>query len=317
VSRRTPAERYARLEEVLNVVLTQREFSLDEIRASVPGARALAGKLVGELEREGHLTRGPDDRFSWSGDAADFSSQAWLERKVFAPALPQTPRADRPRERLLAHGAASLRTADLLAILIRAGRPGESAVQAGERIAARYSDELDRLAEAGRGELKALAAAVGETAYCQIMAGIELGRRVAQAQADRRPASRRILGSDDAVALCRQHFARLAADGAQEEFHVVCLDTKNQMLGAHRVAIGSLDRSLVHPREVFRPAIRDAAKAILLVHNHPSGDPTPSEEDLTVTRRLEEAGQTLGIWVLDHIIVARAGAVSIKAYRGG
>jgi DNA repair protein RadC len=208
-----------------------------------------------------------------------------------------------------------LRTAELLAILIRSGRTGESALQAGEKVAARYGEQLERLPEAGRGGLKAVTAVVGETAYCQIMAGIELGRRVAQAQNARQQHSRRLLGSADAVQFCREHFARLACDGVQEEFHVVCLDTKNHVLGTHRTSVGTLDRSLIHPREVFRPAIKDAAKAILLVHNHPSGDPTPSDDDLTLTSRLEEAGKTLGIGVLDHVVVARDGATSIQEYR--
>src|SRR5205823_1635645 len=119
-------------------------------------------------------------------------------------------------------------------------------------------EQLERLPEAGRGDLKAITAAVGDTAYCQIMAGIELGRRVARSQNDRQQPPRRLLSSDDALGLCRERFARLASDGAQEEFHVVCLDTKNQVLGSHRISVGTLDRSLIHPREVFRPAIKDA-----------------------------------------------------------
>jgi DNA repair protein RadC len=85
-----------------------------------------------------------------------------------------------------------------------------------------------------------------------------------------------------------------------------------QVVGTHQISVGTLDRSLVHPREVFRPAIRDAAKSILLVHNHPSGDPTPSEDDLVLTKRLEEAGSILGIHLLDHIVVARGGESSIR-----
>jgi DNA repair protein RadC len=204
----------------------------------------------------------------------------------------------------------------LLAILIRSGRTGESALQAGEKVAARYGEELEHLPEAGRGDLKTITAAIGETAYCQIMAGIELGRRVAHAQAGREDIVRRLVSSADAVQFCREHFARLASDGLQEEFHVVCLDAKNQVAGTHRISVGILDRSLIHPREVFRPAIKDAAKAVLLVHNHPSGDPTPSEEDFTLTTRLEEAGKTLGIGVLDHIIVARTGCRSLQECRG-
>jgi DNA repair protein RadC len=175
--------------------------------------------------------------------------------------------------------------------------------------------KLERLREVGRGELAAVAAAVGDTAYCQIMAGIELGRRVAQAGNDRQQPPRRIGGSDDALAYCREHFGRLAADATQEEFHIVCLDTRHHVTSTHRVSVGSLDRSLIHPREVFRPAIKDAAKAILLVHNHPSGDPTPSDDDLVLTSRLEEAGKTVGIQVLDHIIVARNGTSSIQERR--
>ncbi len=146
------------------------------------------------------------------------------------------------------------------------------------------------------------------------MAGIELGRRVAQSSADqKRPG--RITCSNDATSFCREHFARLATDAAQEEFHIATLDTQYRLVGTHQISVGSLDRSLVHPREVFRPAVKDAAKSIILVHNHPSGDPTPSDDDLLVTRRLEDAGQTLGIHVLDHIIVARTGTTSIQEFR--
>jgi DNA repair protein RadC len=198
--------------------------------------------------------------------------------------------------------------------LIRTGRPGESALQAGEKIAARYAERLDRLAEAGRGELKAISEAVGDPVYCQIMAAIELGRRVMQARQDREQPSKPILSAEDAVEYCKERFARLASDGRQEEFHVVCLDAKHKVLSTQRVSVGSLDRSLVHPREVFRPAIKEAAKAVIVVHNHPSGDPTPSDEDFTVTTRIEEAGNALGIQLLDHIVVASKSAISIRAH---
>ena len=100
-----------------------------------------------------------------------------------------------------------------------------------------------------------------------------------------------------------------------EEFHIVCLDTKNKIIATHQISVGTLDASLVHPREVFRPAIKDSASSILLVHNHPSGDPTPSQEDLSVTDRLEESGVTLGIQVLDHIVLGTSGGVSIREFR--
>src|SRR6266851_428559 len=193
-------------------------------------------------------------------------NSADLHQNQSSPRVHDAPAADRPRERLLSSGAAALRTAELLAILIRSGRTGESALQAGEKIAARYAERLEHLAEAGRGELKGITAAVGETAYCQIMAAIELGRRVLRAGNDREQQTRRILRSEDAVDFCAEHFARLASDGIQEEFHVVCLDAKHQVLSTQRVSVGSLDRSLIHPREVFRPAIKDAAKAVIVVH---------------------------------------------------
>jgi DNA repair protein RadC len=316
VSQQSSADRYARLETVLSILRAQETFTLAQVKAKLPQERpAFVTRLVHQLEREGHLRTGEDGTSSWVAAARDFPAAAWLQGKVYGPRLSQTPAADRPRERLLAHGAAALRTAELLAILIRSGRPGESALQAGEKIAARYGEQLERLPEAGRGELRAVTAAVADTAYCQIMAAVELGRRVARAQNERAQHSRRLLSPADALEFCREHFARLASDGAQEEFHVVCLDTKNQVVGTHRVSVGTLDRSLIHPREVFRPAIKDAAKAVLLVHNHPSGDPTPSDDDLTLTGRLEEAGKTLGIGVLDHVVVARNGATSIREYR--
>src|SRR5207244_6909807 len=108
--------------------------------------------------------------YSWTSELGDFPVQSWVRAQVQGTQLPQTPAEDRPRERLLAHGAAALRTAELLAILIRAGRKGESALQAGEKIAARYGEQRERLPEAGRGDMKAITAAVADTAYCQIMA---------------------------------------------------------------------------------------------------------------------------------------------------
>jgi DNA repair protein RadC len=315
--RQSQADRFARLQKVLSILLTQQQFTLEHVRQSLSGeSPRLLTRVIRDLLSDGHLREIGDHTFCWACDVKEFPAQTWLEQKVYTAQLPQTPAADRPRERLLTHGAPALRTAELLAILIRSGRTGESALLAGEKIAARYAERLDRLPEAGQGELKAITAVIGETAYCQIMAAIELGRRVMQANIDRAPQTRRILGSEDAVDFCKEHFARLARDGAQEEFHVVCLDTKHQVLSTQRVSVGSLDQSLIHPREVFRPAIKDAAKAVIVVHNHPSGDPMPSAEDLTVTSRMEEAGKTVGIQLLDHIIVARNGTVSIRAYRG-
>ena len=124
----------------------------------------------------------------------------------------ESPQQDRPRERLQRVGAENLRLAELLAILIRSGRPGESAVQAGERIASQFADSLERLPDAARGEMKLISPAVAETAFCQIMAGIELGRRVAAAQ-NNKLLRRKITGVADAKSFCEEKFARLVADG--------------------------------------------------------------------------------------------------------
>ncbi len=225
--------------------------------------------------------------------------------------ITDSPERDRPRERLLLVGAERMKLAELFAILIRSGRPGQSALEAGEILATRFGDRLDQLPDAGQAELKELSFAVAKTAYCQIMAGIELGRRVAKANDPGRSRCK-ISGTRDAKDYCEQHFARLVSDSHREEFHIVTLDTKNFVIDSHQISVGTLDASLVHPREVFRPAIKDAASSLILVHNHPSGDPSPSREDRAVTRRLEEAGDNLGINVLDHIVLGRLGSSSIR-----
>ncbi len=228
--------------------------------------------------------------------------------------IAESPIQDRPRERLLKVGAENLRLAELFAILIRSGRKGESAVQAGEKLAAHFRNKLDKISDAQLREMKEISVVVANTAYCQIMAGIELGRRVAVAKNFSEP-PRRISGSQDAIDYCEEVFARLIVDSHREEFHIICLDTKNQIIDSHQISVGTLDASLVHPREVFRPAIKDAASSIILVHNHPSGDPTPSREDHAVTRRLEECGKTLGIDVLDHIVLGAFRSVSVQEQR--
>ncbi len=313
------ADRLERYELVVAAVATQCAFSLAKAKSMCPTVQPLfVTRVVGQLERDGYLVReGLKTRptFRWVRDRAEFSPRHWIESKVFTNRITRAPLSDRPRERLLAEGPAALRIADLLAILVRSGRPGESAVQAGQRLAARYSDRIIELAAAGRGELKAISPAVADTAYCQIMAGIELGRRIERAAHETKAqGSLRIRSSADALAYCEEAFRRLADEGRQEEFRLVCLDTKHQVRSVHLISVGLLNESLVAPREVFRPAIRDAAAAVILVHNHPSGDPTPSPEDLSVTRRLEQVAQTIGIKLLDHIIVARQGCVSIREF---
>jgi DNA repair protein RadC len=243
--------------------------------------------------------------------------EEWINNQVHGTQITQSPQEERPRERMLRFGPQNLRTAELFAILIRTGRPGESALQGGEKLANRFADKLCQLPALGSVEMKQITSSVSLPAYCQIMAGIELGRRVAESIAKSQQKTVRLQSAEVAIDYCRQLFARLALDGRQEEFHIVTLDTKYQPIANHRITVGTLDASLVHPREVFRPAIRDAASAVLLIHNHPSGDPTPSQEDRQVTRRLEKAAELIGINVLDHIIVAGDTAISLKQWEIG
>ncbi len=168
------------------------------------------------------------------------------------------------------------------------------------------SFRLESLADLGQRE-----ANLTPAAFKRLRAGIELGRRIQEAKTKYRLVTK-ISSSCDAIDFCRMHFKRLITDSLQEQFHIVTLDTKNHVLNSHHITTGTLDASLVHPREVFRPAIRDAASSIILAHNHPSGDPKPSREDFAVTDRLTEVGKTVGIDVLDHIVMARDGVLSIR-----
>lgn len=317
---KNPRQRYRR---ILEPMVGYSTFTAEAIKAACAGITpATITRTITQLKNEGWLVEqhvndlesGPRVQFAWQVKSEPFSIEHWIDSQLHGNQITQQPLEERPRERLVRLGAAHLKTAELLAILIRMGRKGESALQAGEKISARMGDQLDRLHTLGLAELKAISTAVSEPAFCQIMAGIELGRRVSSAIDRKRRKSFRITGADSAMEYCRDEFARLASDARQEEFHIVTLDTKYQPITSHRITVGTLDASLVHPREVFRPAIRDAASAILLVHNHPSGDPTPSNEDRQVTRQLEKAGQTVGINVLDHIIVAGETALSLKQW---
>lgn len=312
MSRTTRPSRAERYRNIAGVVCTRERFALPEIQAACqPERPAYVRQVIRQLADEGWLVEEQQaGHYRWERNPAEFCPDDWTRRQQ-AQSIAASPVHDRPRERLLAQGVERLRDAELLAILIRSGRRGESAMQAGEKLANHFDQRLERLPQASLADLKEISPVVAQTAYCQIMAGVELGRRIAE-RLERNREPIRIRGSADAIAFCRDHFRRLMTDRAQEEFHIVSLDTKNQVIQTHGITVGTLDASLVHPREVFRAAIRDAASSILLVHNHPSGNPEPSNEDLRVTTRLESAGELLGIRVLDHIVVARDGCQSIR-----
>lgn len=202
--------------------------------------------------------------------------------------------ADRPRERLEREGVEVLSDLELLALVLRSGQRGDSALSIGRRIRARYPTLRD-LAEASPAELAAVRG-VGPVRAAAICAAIALGRRSeARSLVPGRPVTR----SEQLF----RHFRGRLAGLKQERFLVALLDGRGRLMRDLRVSEGSLTASLVHPREVFRRAVREAAAAVVLAHNHPSGDPTPSAEDEALTGRLRAAGELLGIRVLDHLVI--------------
>ncbi|TWU51132.1 RadC family protein [Rubripirellula reticaptiva] len=310
------SERRQRLSAVVESLVELDNFSSEQAKdtcsESHPG---YVTRTIGQLVSDGILKRCEVDgqfRYQWFADRQTFEPDRWIDAQIHGTQVKETPTEERPRERLLRLGAAALTRAELLAILIRVGVVKESAVVGGQKVANRFSDRLEDLPRCTPKDLKSISPSVKSDSYCQIMAGIELGRRIAAVESNRAPIATKITSTKEALEYCQRAFARLATDAVQEEFHIVTLDTKHKPIQSHCITIGTLDASLVHPREVFRAAIRDSSSAILLVHNHPSGDPTPSREDHQVTDRLTESGKILGINVLDHIIVARERCVSIR-----
>ena len=208
----------------------------------------------------------------------------------------EMPRSDRPRERLLDHGAQALSTAELLAIILGVGGRGRSALRVGQDILG-AEGSLRRLAMRPVAELTAHAG-VGRVRATVIHAALELGRRMA---AEGRSEAMPVRSPRDVVAV----FAPRLEDLPVEEFHVAILDAQHRLERDVTVTRGILNSSLVHPREVFREAIAERAAAIILVHNHPSGDPAPSADDRNVTDQLVAAGRLLDIPVHDHVIIGR------------
>jgi DNA repair protein RadC len=217
--------------------------------------------------------------------------------------LRELPIGERPRERMLAQGAQALSNAELLAILLRTGTVAESAVRLAERIL-RESGSLRSLTDMRLEQLTAIKG-VGPAKALQIQAGIELGRRLARSSMEERPVIR---SPHDAADLLMEELRYLN----KEHFICLFLNTKNHVIGQETISVGTLNATIVHPREVFRPAITRNCASVICAHNHPSGDPTPSTEDLELTSRLVEAGEIVGIEVLDHLIIGDRSFTSLK-----
>jgi DNA repair protein RadC len=216
--------------------------------------------------------------------------------------ITEWPLNERPRERLLEDGCGALSDAELLALVLRtSGVPGVTSVERARALLAELGG-LQGLNRATAAEL-AKQHGLGASSASAVIAALELGRRAACVRTDRGGVFR---ASADVFA----HFRGRLAPLRTESFHVLLLDAKHRKLREVRISEGSLTASIVHPREVFAPAVRDSAAAMILVHNHPSGDPAPSPEDVELTRRLRQAGDIIGIRVLDHVIVGSEGHFS-------
>jgi DNA repair protein RadC len=213
------------------------------------------------------------------------------------------PTDERPRERMVQSGPASLSNQELLAIILRTGTKSESVLQLSNRVLTTF-EGLRLLKEASLEEITDING-IGLAKAVQIMSAVEIGRRIANLEYDDRYSIR---SPEDGANYVMNDMRFLS----QEHFVCLYLNTKNQVLHKQTIFIGSLNASIVHPREVFKEAFRRSAASIICIHNHPSGDPTPSREDIEVTKRLAECGKIIGIEVLDHLIIGEKKYVSLK-----
>jgi DNA repair protein RadC len=221
----------------------------------------------------------------------------------YHPRLQDLPAHDRPRERLYYQGPAALKEEELVAIILRTGTRDVPVLDLARKLLARYGG-LGGLARVGATELVGFNG-LGMAKAVELQAALELGRRLAGLHPEERPTVR---SPADLANLLMPEMAHLE----QEHLKVVLLNTKNQVLGAPEVYVGSLNTSVVRVAELFREAIRQNSAAVIVVHNHPSGDPTPSPEDVAVTRQIVDAGQLLDIEVLDHLVIGHQRYVSLK-----
>lgn len=218
--------------------------------------------------------------------------------------IKELPETERPREKLYKQGPESLSNEELLAIIIRTGSRTETSIQISKKVLSRDNRGLVYLRDTTLQELMETKG-IGECKAAQILAAIEIGKRINHYTALEKvkinqPGTVADLFMDEMRYLQKEHF------------RIVLLDTKNQIISSEEISIGTLNASIVHPRDVFKIAIKRNANSIILIHNHPSGDPTPSKEDINITNRLVEVGDLVGIKVLDHIIIGDSNYISFK-----
>ncbi len=214
------------------------------------------------------------------------------------------PKEGRPRERFLKLGPEALSDAELFAILLRTGSKGENVIEMSNRLIAEYG--LDKLFECSLKELQEIKG-IGQTKAMQILTIAEIQKRINQSK---KPV-KKISCAEDVFNLMHEKLK----DKKEEHFYILMLDTKNNIIGEPvLITKGILDASIIHPREVFKPAIKNSASKIILVHNHPSGDSNPSQEDLEITEKLMKTGEEIGIKVLDNVIIGRDSCWSWKEH---
>jgi DNA repair protein RadC len=212
---------------------------------------------------------------------------------VGTPKIKDWPEDERPREKLMLRGADALSDTELLAIFLRTGTPGRSALVVGAEMIQAAGGSLSRMASLTVKEIRKLAKGVGLAKACELAAAFEVARQTALTEP---------LGTPEKI---YNFMGPLLQSLPRESLRVVLLDTRHRLIHAEEVSLGTLNESLAHPREILRPAVSHGAYAFVLVHNHPSGDPTPSEADRSLTRRIREAAELMQIQLLDHVIIGR------------
>jgi len=225
------------------------------------------------------------------------------KRIPYRPTIHELPASERPRERLEHYGAAALSNAELLAIILRTGVGGENVLDMAQRLLSTYRG-LAGLARASFGEL-AREHGVGMAKTAQMQAAFELGKRLLIASPDERP---QVTSPADAANLLMPEMGLLE----QEHLRTLLLDTRHHVLASPTVYVGNVNTSVIRVAELFREAIRLNCTALIVAHNHPSGDPTPSPDDVKITQEIVKAGELLGIEVLDHLIIGSQRYISLK-----
>ncbi len=214
------------------------------------------------------------------------------------------PEDERPREKLYKYGPKALSNSELLAIIIRIGNKQNTAIEISQRLLSLDKRGLAFLSELSIEELTSIDG-IGKCKASQVMAMIELGKRISASSGENKVC---ITSPMDVANILMEEMRYFK----KEYFRIVLLDTKNHVISIEDISIGSLNSSIVHPREVFNVAIKRSSASIILIHNHPSGDPSPSKEDVNITNRLVECGEIVGIRVLDHIIIGDGKFISLK-----